>query len=184
MKGLMTLGAIAGSLVLVVPGVLVMPGVAHAQYGEDEGDIQVDDSTPEPGDDINISSPANTWQNNSEVNATLFSAPIELGTFTAGTDGSLQATITIPEDVEPGEHTLQLAGTGPDGNPKTVQTTLNVGGDAAAGEELAATGSSGVGDMLRTSALVIVVGLTLVALAVSRQRKRTERSADQETAGV
>lgn len=178
MKKLMMIGALAGALALVVPG------VAHAQYGEDDGEVQVDDSTPEPGDDIQISSPPNTWQGGSEVDITLFSQPIELGTFTAAEDGSLQATVTIPEDVEPGEHTLQLAGTGPDGNPKTIETTLNVGGAAAPGEQLAATGSSGISDMLRTSGLVTVVGLTLVALAISRQRARAERATAQETAGV
>lgn len=178
MKKLMMIGALAGALALVVPG------VAHAQYGGDTDEVSCDDATPEPGEDITCQMGPGTWEGGATVEVTLFSEPIQLATLTAADDGSLNANVEIPSDVEPGQHTLQFAGTGPDGNAKTLTFTVNVGGAAAPGEQLAATGSSGIGDMLRTSGLVTVVGLTLVALAISRQRARAERATAQETAGV
>ena len=44
------------------------------------------------------------------VEITLHSTPISLGSATADEDGTVVKTVTIPADVEPGVHTIEMAG--------------------------------------------------------------------------
>ncbi len=44
----------------------------------------------------------------------MFSSPIELGRGVVNPDGTVTITVTVPEEVEIGEHTLQINGVGPD----------------------------------------------------------------------
>ena len=53
------------------------------------------------------------------VQATLHSTPIDLGTVTADADGAVSLTFTVPADLEPGLHSVDLVGLqlGRDGCP-------------------------------------------------------------------
>lgn len=103
-----------------------------------------------------------------EVTATLFSDPIDLGTYTANSSGEVNFVLSIPTDLEPGTHTLLLeAGTL---GFVPISITLEIAGDGA----LAFTGVEVTG--------LIAAGLGLIALGavvmVLRARRReTEVSA-------
>jgi titin len=74
------------------------------------------DPTAPPGGNGDISNgaggaiDANGFDPNEPVNATMHSTPIDLGAFTAGADGSVHATFTVPADLPPGDHTIELIG--------------------------------------------------------------------------
>ncbi len=102
------------------------------------------------------------------VRATLFSTPIVLGTARADADGAVSLALTIPADVEPGRHTVELRGLA---SGVTVELPLEVLGQEtpralpATGGTTAAT--TGVGGAL------VALGAALVALA----RRRSTRLA-------
>ena len=62
------------------------------------------------------------------VNLFLHSDPIELGEYTVSEDGSLDATITIPENVPAGYHTLVLEGVTYSGEPVQYEQVIFVHG--------------------------------------------------------
>ncbi len=62
----------------------------------------------------------------SDVDVTLHSTPVHLGTFTTDASGAFTATVTIPSDTKPGAHTIVLTGTAADGQPATVTLALTV----------------------------------------------------------
>jgi LPXTG-motif cell wall-anchored protein len=66
----------------------------------------------------------------SEVTLTLHSAPVLLGTVTAGADGRFTTTVTIPE-VDPGHHELVADGVDALGQPLTLQAAIRVTASAA-----------------------------------------------------
>jgi hypothetical protein len=45
-----------------------------------------------------------------QVQLVLYSEPVLIGNFTAGPDGAVSITFTLPEDLRPGTHTVRLAG--------------------------------------------------------------------------
>jgi hypothetical protein len=47
---------------------------------------------------------------NSSFNVTVHSTPIDLGTFTADSNGTAQVTVTLPSNLTPGHHELHMAG--------------------------------------------------------------------------
>jgi len=62
----------------------------------------------------------------SDVDVTLHSTPVHLGTFTTDASGAFTATVTIPADTAAGAHTIVLTGTSPNGQPATVDLALTV----------------------------------------------------------
>jgi alpha-L-fucosidase len=61
-----------------------------------------------------------------DVDVTLHSTPVQLGTFTTDATGSFTADVTIPTGTTPGAHTIVLTGTAPNGQPATVDLALTV----------------------------------------------------------
>lgn len=55
----------------------------------------------------------------SATSATLWieSKRVELGTYTVGTNGELNASVKLPESIKPGYHTIHVQGTDPSGEP-------------------------------------------------------------------
>jgi hypothetical protein len=53
-----------------------------------------------------------------QLEAVLHSTPYELGSVTANDEGEVEATVSIPAGVAPGEHVITLEGTAPDGSPQ------------------------------------------------------------------
>lgn len=140
------------------------------------------------GDPMNIVSDG--WMPNSMVAFDFLSTVIHLGDVAADASGVVRATFLVP-DVEPGQHTLRLTGTGPDGQPRVVeypilvlarsqpsqvlgQTLTNAGGSAAGrtGGGLSAFGKTGLDQALAIAGIglaLFAIGLALT-LAVRRSR--------------
>jgi len=112
-----------------------------------------------PGDQVTIN--ANDFKPNSNVTATLYSTPKNLGTFNSGSNGSFNAVVTIPSGTALGAHTIVLSGANNLGFPTEITLNVNVVG-------LPATGFSP--EMLYCSASLICVGLVLSVLS----RKKRE----------
>ena len=69
------------------------------------------------------------FQPETEFRVLIFSEPFSLGEFFVEDDGSWSAEATIPPDVPPGDHTLQLVGTGVDGDPLVINIGIEVTDD-------------------------------------------------------
>ena len=73
--------------------------------------LTVDPSTVEAGKSLTVKGTG--FAPKSPVTLTLHSEPVEVGTATAGEDGSFTATVTVPAATEAGEHTLVAASASP-----------------------------------------------------------------------
>jgi hypothetical protein len=60
------------------------------------------------------------------LEAVLHSTPYDLGPVTADENGEVNATVTIPAGVEPGEHVITLDGSAPDGSPQYGALGLDI----------------------------------------------------------
>lgn len=69
-----------------------------------------------------------TFDPNSSVKASIHSTPTDLGEVAANPDGSLDMTLTIPESVSAGSHTIVLSGTSYSGEPVELYQTILVRG--------------------------------------------------------
>jgi hypothetical protein len=56
----------------------------------------------------------------------MFSEPVELGRGVADAEGQVSQVVTMPKDVEHGDHTLQVVGVGPDGEIVSVSLGFEV----------------------------------------------------------
>ena len=90
-----------------------------------------------------------------QLEAVLHSASYDLGPVTANQEGEVQATVTIPPGVEPGEHVITLEGSAPDGSPQYGALGLDIleapgaappggGGGSAGGSSVSASPSHAV----------------------------------------
>jgi len=97
------------------------------------------------------------------VDITLRSTPISLGVASAGADGGVSATVTIPAGLEPGVHRIELAGRQ---SGTTVSSSIEVVAAAAAQPTLPVTGA-------RTGPeLAAALGLLAVGGALLRRSRR------------
>ncbi|MFL6206736.1 MAG: prenyltransferase/squalene oxidase repeat-containing protein [Acidimicrobiales bacterium] len=100
------------------------------------------------------------------VDVTLHSAPVALGSFTADPDGEVTAPVTIPADVEPGVHTISMAG---ETSGVQVEVSIEVTGqEADPAQQLPATGSATA--ELGLAGALLVLGGTALVLASDRRR--------------
>jgi len=100
------------------------------------------------------------------VDATLHSTPRPLGSFLADDAGRVVATVTIPADLEPGEHRIELVGRS---SGARASVLVEVTAPPAVGSQLPRTGAA--------SLALSAIGLGLVAsgavlVAVGRRRPR------------
>ncbi|HEU0266652.1 MAG TPA: GDSL-type esterase/lipase family protein [Candidatus Saccharimonadaceae bacterium] len=77
------------------------------------------------GSTLKIVASSGTFLAKSSIAMTLHSDPINLGTFTADSDGGISVDIPL-RDVPPGDHVLTMDGTGPDGQPITYYEFITV----------------------------------------------------------
>jgi len=87
--------------------------------------------TVPPGSSIGMRSPGSSslqigFRPTSLFEAIIFSEPVSLGEFIVEEDGSWLAEATIPPDVLPGDHTLQLVGTNADGEALVINIGIEV----------------------------------------------------------
>jgi hypothetical protein len=101
-----------------------------------------------------------------DVDVTLHSTPVDLGTFTTNGAGAFTASVTIPADTAGGDHEVVLTGTAADGQPATVNLALAVQDPVA----LPRTGS--------TSAPLSIVAVAMLAAGacIVRRTRLTERA--------
>jgi hypothetical protein len=88
------------------------------------GGVTASPSSVAPGGTVKVNSAL--WQASSEVTVILHSDPVTLATLTADATGLVDGNVTIPAATAVGAHTLELAGTGSTGSPKSVSTPLTV----------------------------------------------------------
>jgi hypothetical protein len=69
----------------------------------------------------------------STVRAVLRSDPVVLGEFPVDANGSAEFSVTLPDDIPPGTHTLSFEATSSDGTEVTSVTVFTVDGDGLAG---------------------------------------------------
>jgi hypothetical protein len=153
--------------------IVASPALAQYPPLPDDG-VVVSDTTVVPGQVVTVA--GSGWEPGTVVTLTLFSDPVVLGTAEVDADTSFSTEVKIPETVEPGTHTLQVSGTGDDGEPRVVELTLEV--LAAAGVDdvtttadaagLAFTGSNGRLGLGLAAALLVSGG---VALWMARRRR-------------
>jgi hypothetical protein len=147
---------------LVITALVVMAPIAAAtNYGGDGG-VEVSDPKPSKGGSVDVS--CGGWMPGSDVTITLHSDPVTLGTFTADDDGNISASVTIPDSIDVGAHTLELTGVDTTGAPRTVTTTIEVSDGGAS--SLPRTGAA-IAALLGVATILFVVGT-----ALSQARKR------------
>jgi len=88
------------------------------------------------------------FQPSSAFDLIIFSEPVPLGEFIVDEDGSWSAEATIPPDVLPGDHTLQLVGTNTDGEALVINIGLEVKDEEPA-PTMVITGTRGEGKEIR-----------------------------------
>lgn len=103
------------------------------------------------------------------VDLTLYSSPRALGTATATVDGVVTSTVTVPADLEPGVHRLELVGRVSDA---TVSAPIEVLAAPAAGPILPVTGSD-PGVELAVAVGLLGLGAGLVRLGRRRGEDRS-----------
>lgn len=168
--------ALGFAALLVAVLALAVPAVpAGAQEYPGGGSITVVPVNPSPGQTITVT--ATGFEPGSPVTFTLFSAPIDLGTVNADASGVASASYALPSNFPLGAHTVQAAGTAPDGSPLTLSTTINVvpagstGTSPGRSGSLPRTGSDST-NLLRGAALLIAAGGAVVLVT----RKRSARA--------
>ena len=72
------------------------------------------------------------WLAGSSVTVTMYSTPIDLGTYVANADGTLSGTLIIPANAPVGNHTVVLSGTAANGATATAQLAFQIVADPTA----------------------------------------------------
>jgi titin len=103
----------------------------------------------------------------SPVTLLVYSEPQVLGTVMTDADGAFTATVTLPEGLAAGRHTLVAAGLDPSGEMRYLTLPITVTAEAGAVGELAATGAEVAGPAIGGLAAVVLGSGLLVA---SRRR--------------
>ncbi|GAA4473812.1 hypothetical protein GCM10023190_06730 [Enteractinococcus fodinae] len=161
-----------------------------ADEGEVVGTLEVEPAQVLPGGEVTIT--ADGFEAGEEVEITLNPT---LATVDADGDGTFSATVTIPDDIEPGEYTLGVTGL-TSGNWGEVSLTVltpaadsemtvppapdatSTTGDVRS--ELATTGASASGLIGVAAALMVLVGTMLVIL----HRRRTSTLGNESTTTI
>jgi len=109
--------------------------------------------TVPPGSPISLRSPGPSslqigFQPASTFRASIFSEPVPLGEFIVEEDGSWSAEATIPPDVLPGDHTLQLVGTSTDGETLVINIGIEVSNEESS-PTMVISGARGEGKEIR-----------------------------------
>lgn len=105
------------------------------------------------------------------------SEPQRLATAQVAADGTVQFNFTVPDDLAPGEHTLQLNGVDADGNVVSYVYGVTIADEtasAAAQENSPALSPALVTALVATPITLGVVGLLWLVLA----RRRSDRKID------
>ena len=108
---------------------------------------------------------------NETITIIVYSDPVNLGSFTAGSDGAVTATVTLPTTLDQGAHTIVATGATSGRTPSlafTVSSGLvftgeGQGGGSGGGGGLAFTGIAVAGSLVVAIALLTAGTATLLA---------------------
>jgi len=161
--------SISALMMALLVGLVAVPASAQSNPPE-KPTCEVSDSTLGPGDTVTIT--GDNWQAGSTVTFTLQPEGINIGSATVGADGSFTATVTIPDSVQPGSHSIVCSGIDVEGNNVNRGTTIQVLGGAVGAGGTAFTGST-VNVPLW---IVLIVGLFVAGLLLVTMARRRRRS--------
>jgi len=145
-----------GLLAATASFALLPLGVASADYPVDDPEIEVDDGTPGPGDEVNVA--IANFCPNTEVNFYIIPDGSLLGSAT--TDGTGFAEFAFNAPATPGSYTIYAEGTG--NCTSESSAVIDVG-------ELGATGAES-SNTLQLGLLVLGAGALLIGAASWRRR--------------
>jgi hypothetical protein len=175
--------SIAGVVGLGLAGTAAPAGAEG--YPPAENGIAVACTTPAPGETVGVT--ARSFTPGAEVAVTIDPGPATLGSAAAGGDGAVMLDVAIPNDIQPGNHTITATGQAADG-VLTLTARVTVGAGCAGAPSEGATppgaapseGDSGGGALPLTGSglttLLLQLALVLAAaggvfLALSRRRR-------------
>lgn len=153
-----SVGVLTGAVLLA----LLLTAPAFAQYPPEEPSCGVSDTTLGPGDQVTVS--GQNWQSGSTVSFTLQPEGVGLGQTTVGGNGSFSATLTIPNSVSSGTHSIECDGVDVEGATVVLSSniTVSVGGTAFTGASIS------LGLLLLAGLLIVGV----LALAAGRRKAK------------
>jgi len=125
---------------------------------------------------MTMSFSARCFKPGERITATVYSTPQQVGVFTADTTGSVSGSFTIPSNLQPGRHTLELAAsTGTQSASFVVvpSAAATGTGTSADNDSLAFTGS----DAAKTAGAGFVLLLGGGALIVAAKRRKHANAA-------
>lgn len=161
---------VAASLVALV---LAAAPAAAQQYPPAENSLIISDTTPTPGQTVDIQ--ARTFVAGSTVTVTLNSEPVQLGTAAADGAGVANLSATIPASTPLGAHTIVATGTGADGAPLTLTASITVvaaddGGAGSGSGSLPRTGDDSSIPLARIGLALAAAGGVITAIAAKRRK--------------
>jgi hypothetical protein len=155
----------------VALGLLAAPAAAQ-QYPPAQNSLTVSDTTPTPGQTIDIT--ARTFVAGSTVTVTLNSEPVLLGSPTSDPSGVARLSATIPASTPLGAHTIVAQGTASDGTPLTLTASINVvaagGSGSGTGGGLPRTGDDTSLPLARIGLALAAAGGVITAVAAKRRK--------------
>jgi hypothetical protein len=153
-------------------GLLAAPAAAQ-QYPPAQNGLTVSDTTPTPGQTIDIT--VQTCAPGSSVMVTLDSDQVALGTPTADSSGVARLSATIPANTSLGAHTIIAVCTGADDAPLRLTAAINVvsaggAGSGAGGGGLPRTGDDSSLPLARIGLALLAAGGVVTAIAAKRRK--------------
>lgn len=103
-------------------------GTALAQYS---GGLTATDTSVPPGGSLTVS--GDGYQPGAQVTISVESHPVTLTTTDADGSGAFSESVTIPEDMEPGQHTIFARGAGASGGTRELSIPITVTGSGSGG---------------------------------------------------
>lgn len=128
--------------------------------------FEVSPTTVAPGG--TITGAVSGFASNSNTDIFLLSEPRMLGGVEANSGGDINFTFGIPSDVATGAHSVEVRGTGTDGNPRVAAANLQVSGQVTGGTPAPSTlpvNGASIQSTARTGAGLISLGVVFVGLA-------------------
>lgn len=121
---------------------LMSAAPAFAQdYPPGAASCTIDATVVPPGGTVSVD--CSGWAANTTIEVTVFSGHgTVLGTAQTDGDGNLAVDVTVPSDLEPGDHVLRLSGTNAQGEQQNVDLAFTVEGAAARDQRPAAPGAA------------------------------------------
>jgi hypothetical protein len=156
----------------VALGLLAVPAGAQ-QYPPAVNSLTVSDTTPTPGQTIDIT--AQTFVGGSSVTVTLNPETVLLGTATSDPSGVARLAGTIPASTPLGAHTIVAQGTASDDTPLTLTVSINVvaadgSGGSGTGGGLPRTGDDTSLPLARIGLALAAAGGVVTAVAAKRRK--------------